>query len=361
MWGHAETFVLACTLTAVCLCFGQAWAAGAGDISFTQRLMLPRARDFTSAAHVNLDVYNAFVFASVQPVDSADRVYYFRSVFNSTTLPVEGQPPAAPLLCEVPQPPSSQLYRGAYAWNSAQAEQWCMTGGTGESALSMCLSCSPVTGTVSSMVLADGPDVRLRFRPYGQAYEFNTSLLATGERVVYREVLAQVSGEMFGVAVTGWGGMDAYFGDKSFGESFLFNDVEEDWLLWGDAPGTGASYGLVLAGAQGFAGGYIGVQNSTTGGQLLTHVNRTTLTVDPSCYNVPDKLGVTATASVPSQGQNSTVVHLSFQSYHLIDYLSGPTPKQQYNWTAANRLSPAGDTVGDGWWEHHPPRRVKRV
>ena len=265
----AETFVLACALTAVCLCFGQAWAAGAGDISFTQRLMLPRARDFTSAAHVNLDVYNAFVFASVQPVDSADRVYYFRSVFNSTTLPVEGQPPAAPLLCEVPQPPSSQLYRGAYAWNSAQAEQWCMTGGTGESALSMCLSSSPVTGKVSSMVLADGPDVRLRFRPYAQAYEFNTSLLATGERVVYREVLAQVSGEMFGVAVTGWGGMDAYFGDKSFGESFLFNDVEEDWLLWGDAPGTGASYGLVLAGAQGFAGGYIGVQNSTTGGALV--------------------------------------------------------------------------------------------
>ena len=44
----------------------------------------------------------------------------------------------------------------------------------------------------------NGEGVALHMTAFGSAYEFNTSLASTGERVVYREVLARIEGVMFG-------------------------------------------------------------------------------------------------------------------------------------------------------------------
>ena len=251
-------------------------ATGSPRVQFAQR---------TYAAHtapmlpdsVNLPVYNAFVFASVRPVNASPpqsgaapaRGYYFRTVLNQSTFPVIGAAPQPAPFCSFPVPPNESLYAGSYSW-MVEGQETCLTGSTSASTLKLCMASAP-PGVPMNMTLVDGPasqangeGVALHMTAFGSAYEFNTSLSSTGERVVYREVLARVEGVMFGQAVEGWGGVDAYFGTKAFGSSFVFNDVEEDWLLWADDSGVPEpQYGLVLAGSGGFSGGYAGVQGAT--------------------------------------------------------------------------------------------------
>jgi len=246
--------------------------AAAPSVSFAQRFV-PRAAAAFAPTAVQSPVFNAFAFASVWevenggskgPVDGAKQAAYFRTVLNATTLPVLGNTPRGVNFCEVPIAPGANLFRGAYRWAAHADGSVCMDGASSSSASESFSACFRPNGTLE---LQDGPSVSLRIVPYGVAFEFTAVDEASQEKVVYREMLGRVTGTMYGVNVQGWGGWDSYFGDKSFGNSFLFQQVEEDWILFADAgPHSGRQYGLLISGINGFQGGYIATELDESSG-----------------------------------------------------------------------------------------------
>lgn len=68
----------------------------------------------------------------------------------------------------------------------------------------------------SLLIQDQGGRVTLRVARFGEAFEFDAVDAATKQRVVYREVLGAVTGTVDGVAVVGWGGLDAYFGTSIY-------------------------------------------------------------------------------------------------------------------------------------------------
>ena len=68
----------------------------------------------------------------------------------------------------------------------------------------------------SLLIQDQGGRVTLRVARFGEAFEFDAVDAATKQRVVYREVLGAVTGTVDGVAVVGWGGVDAYFGTSIY-------------------------------------------------------------------------------------------------------------------------------------------------
>lgn len=114
----------------------------------------------------------------------------------------------------------------------------------------------------------DKGSIDLAFSAFGNIWEFEW-----GERTLYRSMLGTVAGTLMESRITGFGGVDVYFGDVPFVESSFFMEQSYEWIVYARIePDSRTTYGVALSGLEGVAGGMIG--DKPGGARLIPTVQR---------------------------------------------------------------------------------------
>jgi hypothetical protein len=278
------------------------------------------------------DYYRLWVFALLQSTsDPSERLAFLldmtvappSSASSQTTFGLLG---LSSSVCQAPEELVVGAGSSTISENSPHAgDMGIAAGGSALKHVSVVLTSS---GNVSVELLdvgRPGSSLNVWGSPLGYLYNFSYMEPLNNTRSSYVQMLAQCDALRFlHRKYTGICGFERYVGPVDWGSSTPYTKLYTDWLLHLD---TSGSYGLAIAGLDGFSGGYQGASLLSPPTAVSVGLNRTCLAPDQAnVYSVGAFTGCASIAAAPSAG---------------------------FYWTmVTSAASCQGALDGMGWWEH---------